>query len=319
MSNKTKFILKRIIISLVTILFLISITFILMHMLPGEAYSGQKILPEEVKAAINTKYGLDKPILEQFFIYLSNLIQGDFGISLVSKRSVLETIQVAFPVSLELGVRALIFVFTFGLFIGSYAAIKRGKGFDKASTVFTLIGISLPSFITAALLQYFLGLKLYELTGIHFFKVIGWSGETSKILPAFALAFGAIASTSRLMRNSMIDVLNQDYILTAKAKGISSFFVVWRHCLKNAFLPLLSYFGPFIATVLTGTFVIENIFSIPGLGRYFVTSIQNNDYPMIIGLTLFFGIFLIFCNLVIDFLCVLFDPRIQIEQKKGDA
>lgn len=319
MSNKSKFILRRIIISLITILFLIIVTFVLMHMLPGEPYSGQRMLPDEVKEAMRVKYGLDKSIIEQLFIYIGNLLQGDFGISLVSKRSVIETIQVAFPVSLELGIRALIFVFSLGIFIGTYAAIKRGKIFDKFSTAFTLLGISLPSFITAALLQYFLGLKLFEITGFHIFRVIGWNGEATKILPAFALAFGAIAATSRLMRNSMIDVLSQDYILTAKAKGVRQFLIVWRHGLKNAFLPLISYFGPFIATVLTGTFVIEYIFSIPGLGRYFVTSIQNNDYPMIIGLTLFFGIFLIFCNLVIDFINIIFDPRIQIQEKKGDA
>lgn len=318
MSNKSKYICKRILISLLTIFLLVFITFLLMHMLPGSPFSGQKILPTQVQEAINVKYGLDKSIFEQFFIYIGNVLQGDLGTSLSSQRKVIDVIAQAFPVSLELGIRALVFVFVFGISLGCYAALKKGKAFDKFANIVALIGVSVPSFIVAALLQYFLGLKLYEWTGVRVFQIIGWGSENSKLLPAFALALGAIAATSRLMRNSMLEVLSKDYITTAKAKGLSQHAVLFKHGLKNAFLPLLSYFGPFVAVVLTGTFVIENIFSIPGLGRYFVTSTQNYDYPMIIGLTLFFGIFLIFCNFIVDLLYVVFDPRIQLSDQKGD-
>ena len=304
-------------ISMITIFILILVTFILMHLLPGTPFSGNKILPEDILQAIHTKYGLDKSIFQQFIIYFENLLHGDLGISLSYNRPVIDIIWQAFPVSLELGIRALIFVFTFGIFFGSFSALKKGTKFDKFSNIFVLLGVSIPSFVVGALLQYVLGLKLYQLTGISFFSILGWNGENSKLLPAFTLAFGSIATIIRLMRTSMLEVLQTDYILTAKAKGLSEPRILFKHGFKNAFIPVLTYLGPLTAVVLTGTFVVENIFSIPGLGKYFVLSAQNYDYPLIIGTTLFFGIFLILCILIVDILYVLFDPRIILSNKKG--
>ncbi len=221
-----------------------------------------------------------------------------------------------FPVSAELGIRSLIFALIIGLLLGVVAAVKRGTAWDTASMFLALIGVSVPSFVLGALLQYFLALKLYQTTGQQIFPVMGWGPENSKMLPAFALAFGSMAIISRLMRTSMLDVLNQDYIKTAKAKGLSRNEIIWRHAVRNAIMPVVTVMGPMVAGVLTGTFVVENIFSIPGMGKYFVQSVQMNDYTTITGTTLFFGAFLVFANLVVDIIYGLIDPRIKLSGEK---
>ena len=312
MSNRIRYILKRIIYSFITILVLVTITFLLMQLLPGEPFTAGKALPDSVMQALEKKYGLDKPVLQQLFIYIRNALRGDFGISIPDGRAVTDVIAEAFPVSFSLGIRALLFAFIMGILLGVVAAVKRGTVWDSAAMFFALVGVSVPSFIMGAVLQYFLGLKLYQATGVQVFAVIGWSDFNSKILPAFALAFGSMATVSRLMRTSMLDVLSQDYIKTAKAKGLSQRQIVWKHAVRNAVMPVVTVMGPLVAAVLTGAFVVENIFSIPGLGKYFVTSVQTLNYTMIAGTTVFYGMFLILANLVVDLIYGFIDPRIKL-------
>ena len=312
MSNRISYILKRIIYSFITILVLVTITFLLMQLLPGEPFTAGKALPDSVMQALEKKYGLDKPVLQQLFIYIGNALRGDFGISIPDGRAVTDVIAEAFPVSFSLGIRALLFAFMMGILLGVVAAVKRGTVWDSAAMFFALVGVSVPSFIMGAVLQYFLGLKLYQATGVQVFAVIGWSDFNSKILPAFALAFGSMATVSRLMRTSMLDVLSQDYIKTAKAKGLSQRQIVWKHAVRNAVMPVVTVMGPLVAAVLTGAFVVENIFSIPGLGKYFVTSVQTLNYTMIAGTTVFYGMFLILANLVVDLIYGFIDPRIKL-------
>ncbi len=312
MSDKLKYIGRRVLYAALTVFILVTITFVLMHLLPGDPFVGKKNLRPEVYAAVTEKYGLDKPIMEQYGIYLSNVAQGDLGNSIVSGRAVTDIIDQAFPVSLELGIRALIFALLIGFGLGILAAVKQGTAWDTGSMILALIGVSIPSFILGALLQYFLGTALYQATGVHVFAVIGWNGENSKILPAFALAFSVVAIISRLMRSSLIDVMNQDYIRTARVKGLSRAQIVLHHGVRNAVMPVITVLGPLVATLFTGTFAIENVFSIPGLGKYFVDSIRSNDYPVIIGTTLFFGVFLVLCNLAVDIINSAVDPRIRL-------
>lgn len=312
MSNRIRYILKRIIYSFITILVLVTITFLLMQLLPGEPFTAGKALPDSVMQALEKKYGLDKPVLQQLFIYIGNALRGDFGISIPDGRAVTDVIAETFPVSFSLGIRALLFAFIMGILLGVVAAVKRGTVWDSAAMFFALVGVSVPSFIMGAVLQYFLGLKLYQATGVQVFAVIGWSDFNSKILPAFALAFGSMATVSRLMRTSMLDVLSQDYIKTAKAKGLSQRQIVWKHAVRNAVMPVVTVMGPLVAAVLTGAFVVENIFSIPGLGKYFVTSVQTLNYTMIAGTTVFYGMFLILANLVVDLIYGFIDPRIKL-------
>ena len=312
MPFQIKYIGKRLLYAAITVFVLVTITFILMQLLPGSPFSGMKNLSQDVEIALNAKYGLDKSIMEQYFIYLSNLIHGDLGSSLISGRQVVDVIGTAFPVSLELGLRALIFAIIMGFSIGIVAALKRGTKWDTLTMVIALLGVSIPSFIMGALLQYFFGVVLFQMTGIRFFTILGWGAENSKMLPSFALAFGTIATIGRLMRSSLVEVLEQDYIRTAKVKGLKKKEIILFHGLRNALLPVITILGPLTAVLLTGTFAIEHVFSIPGLGKYFVESVQANDYPMIIGTTLFFGIFLVLCNLVVDILNGFIDPRLKL-------
>lgn len=317
MKPQLRYLIKRLLIALLTVWVLVTLTFLLMHLMPGEPFLGKKALPDDILAAINAKYGLDQPIPVQYVRYLSNVLQGDLGISLVSKRPVGQIIAQAFPVSFELGIRAMLFVLVFGLSMGVVAAVKRGTVWDSASMFISFLGVSVPSFVVGSLLQYFFGLKLYQWTGMQVFATIGWTGESSKLLPAFALAFGSFAAVSRLMRASMLDVLSQPYVYAAKAKGLGKANIIRKYCFKNAFMPVLTYLGPLSVTVLTGAFVIENIFAIPGLGKYFVTSVQANDYTVISGVTIFYESFLVLANLLVDLLYTMLDPRMGLGEKGG--
>lgn len=316
MPKQVQYILKRVLYAAITVFVLIVVTFILMHMLPGDPFTGQKAIPPEIKAALYAKYGLDQPLAVQFVKYLENILKGDLGVSLLDKRPVLQIIMQAFPVSAELGFRALIFATIIGILLGVVAAVKRGTVWDTLTMLLALIGVSVPSFILGALLQYFLGLQLYQATGMQIFAVMGWGAFNTKLLPAFSLALGTIATISRLMRTNMLDVLNQDYIKTAKAKGLSQSEIVWKHAVRNAVMPVITIMGPLVAALLTGTFVVENIFAIPGLGKYFVQCVQMNDYTTIAGTTLFYGSFLVLANLVVDIVYGLIDPRVKLTGSK---
>lgn len=308
----TKYIGKRLLYAILTLFVLILLTFFMMRLLPGDPFIGQKAIPETTMKALHAKYGLDKPVWEQFFIYVANIFKGDLGISIKYNRPITDIIAQAFPYSFDLGMRALIFATITGVLLGIVAAVKRGTKWDTISMLFAVIGVSVPSFIIGALLQYFLGLKLFQWTGIKFFPITGWDSATSKLLPSFALSFSSLATVSRLMRTSMLEVLGQDYIKTAKSKGLSQTKIIWKHGVRNAIMPVITVLGPIAASVLTGAFVVENIFSIPGMGKFFVQSIQGMDYTMISGVTLFYGAFLIIANLIVDLLYGLIDPRVKI-------
>lgn len=312
-----KYIGKRVFYSLLTLLLLITLTFFMMQALPGDPFIGEKAVTEITKQALYEKYGLNKPKIVQYGLYIKNVLQGDFGDSYHYKRPVADILKQAFPYSFELGVRALIFAIVTGLLLGIVAAVKRGTAWDTTSMVIAILGVSVPSFIVGALLQYFLSLKLMQWTGIVLFPVSGWTTEMSKLLPAFALSFSPLATVSRLMRTSMLDVLSQDYIKTAKAQGLSQKLIIWRYAVRNAIMPVVTVLGPIAASVLTGAFVVENIFAIPGMGRFFVLSVQSSDYNMIAGTTLFYGAFLILANLIVDVLYGVIDPRVKTETRRG--
>lgn len=311
-----KYILKRVFYSILTLFLLVAITFFMMHMLPGDPFSTGKAIDPATMAALNAKYGLDKPLPQQFVQYVENVLRGDLGVSLKSKRPVTEIIKETFPYSFELGIRALIFATVAGILLGVLASVKRATAWDTGSMFVALLGVSMPSFIVGALLQYFLGLRLFQITGVKIFPITGWTGEMSKLIPAFALGFGTLAVVSRLMRTSMLDVLNQDYIKTAKAKGLSQKKIIWKHAVRNAIMPVVTVMGPQTAAILTGAFVVEKIFAIPGMGKFFVTSIQNNDFTLIAGTTIFYGAFLVIANLVVDVLYCFIDPRVKLADGK---
>ncbi len=309
-----KYVLKRLAYALVTIIVLIAITFALMQLLPGDPFIGDKAMSEATKAALMAKYGFDKPVWQQFFIYMSNVLTGDLGTSAVSNRSVTTIILESFPYSFDLGIRSLIFAAIVGVFLGSTAAIRRGKTADTVAMIISVIGVSVPSFIVAAVLQYFLALRLGLALGTFIFPISGYSSEMHKILPALSLSLGTLATVSRLMRTSMLDVLGSDYIKTAKAKGLSQRTILYRHALRNAVMPVLTVLGPLAAAILTGGFVVEQIYTIPGMGKLFVTAIQSLDYQVIVGTTIFYGTFLIVATLIIDILYGVVDPRVDLSK-----
>lgn len=285
----------------------------MMRMLPGDPFLGDKTVTGAALANMQAKYGLDKPPYMQYLIYLGNCLRGDLGTSITYNKPVAEIISEAFWVSADLGVRALIFAVIAGVLLGMVAAVKRGSAWDSASMFIAMIGVSVPSFIMGALFQYFFALQFRKVFGFALFPVQGWGKFSQTLLPSFALGLGSLATLSRLMRTSMLDVLGQDYIKTAKAKGLSQNKIIWRHTVRNAIMPVLTILGPTVASVLTGTFVIESIFNIPGLGKYFVMSIKDLDYTMISGTTVFYGGLLILCTLIVDLLYGLIDPRVKLE------
>jgi oligopeptide transport system permease protein len=280
-------------------------TFFLLRLVPGDPFAGPKVVPE-VKERLRIHYGLDKPLAEQYLIYMGNILRGDFGYSLAKRgHRVNKVIKDAFPASLDLGIRAMIIAIIFGIFFGIIAALNRGKPLDYLTVILVLIGISVPSFVVAALLQYFFGVYLKIL------PVARYESFWHTLLPAFALSLGTMAVLARYMRASMLEVMTADYIKTAKAKGLRNTQIVIRHQIRNALFPILTILGPAIAMVLTGSFIIESIFAIPGLGRHYVLAMQNLDYTLVMGLTLFFGFFLIVMNLLVDFTYGIIDPRVR--------
>jgi oligopeptide transport system permease protein len=300
-----RYILKRLLVAVVAIFILATITFFMLRLVPGDPFAGPRITPE-VKLRLREHYGLEKPLIEQYLIYMGNLLQGDFGYSLAKRGHRVNTIIAeAFPASLDLGIRAMILSIIFGLFFGVVAALNRGKPLDYLTVILVLVGISVPSFVLAGLLQYFFGVYLRIL------PVARYETPWHTILPAFALSLGTMATIARYMRSSMLEIVGADYIKTARAKGLLPWQVVWRHQIRNALFPILTILGPATAMVLTGSFVVETIFAIPGLGRHFVQAMQNLDYTLVMGLTVFFGAFLIGMNFLIDVAYGLIDPRVR--------
>jgi len=300
-----RYILNRVFVAVLTMFVLVTVTFFLLRIVPGDPFAGPKVVPE-IKERLRIHYGLDKPLFEQYLIYMSNILRGDFGYSLAKRgHRVNKIIKDAFPFSLDLGIRALIMSIVFGIFFGIIAALNRGKHLDYLSVLLVLIGISVPSFVVAALLQYFFGVYLKIL------PVARYDTFWHTLLPSFALSLGTMAAMARYMRASMLEVMTADYIKTAKAKGLRNNQIVIHHQIRNALFPILTILGPVVAMVLTGSFIIESIFAIPGLGRHYVLAIQNLDYTLIMGLTVFFGFFLVTMNLLVDFAYGIVDPRIR--------
>ena len=324
MKNILKFLFKRIAMGLVTLWLVITITFFLIHMLPGDPFQSEKAIPPKVKENLMAKYHLDRPLGEQYVEYLKNIAKGDLGASMkVRGRTVNDVINKSFFVSADLGARSIIFALVLGIPLGIIAALKRGKYQDKLSMIIAIIGISVPSFVLAGLMQkYFVdihnGILIENGFLPEFFRIrlSGWDSPEKKILPVVALGLYTVALIARLLRDKMIEVMGQDYIRLAVAKGVKPKNIVFRHALRNAILPIITIMGPTIAAVLTGSFVIEKMFSIPGLGKYFVDSINDRDYTMVLGVTVFYAIFLIIMMILVDIVYVLVDPKIKLG--KGD-
>lgn len=303
-----KYIGKRFIISLITVWVLVTLTFFLVRLLPGDPFTSEKITPQ-IKANMLKYYGLDKPVPIQYIKYLGNMLRGEMGISLRYKnRTVNQVIKKAFPYSADLGIRALLFGTIVGILLGIVAALNHNRTWDQISIFIAVVGISVPGFIIAGLLQYFFGVYLKIL------PVAQWKGFAYTILPSFSLGLGTLASLARYMRTSMLEVVGLDYIKTAKAKGLSPVQITIKHQIRNALLPVVTILGPLSAALLTGAFVIERIFAIPGLGQFYVTSLQNLDYPMVLGTTIFYGTFLVLMNFVTDIVYGFIDPRIRLEK-----
>ncbi len=302
-----KFLTQRIVMLIVTLWVVITITFLLMNLAPGSPFSKEGTMPAATLENLEKFYGLDKSLPEQYTTYLVNLVHFDLGPSYFSKtRTVNDIIRQHFPVSATLGLLALGFAIVTGLFLGIIAALKRNTFIDYTATGIAVLGVSIPNLVLGPLL-----ILIFAVT-LNWFPIARWESFSYMVLPAIALGAHSTAVVARLMRSNMLEVLNQDYIKTAKAKGLNSFTIVWRHTVRNAIMPVITILGPLTATLLTGTFVIEEIFAIPGMGKYFVKSVGNRDYPVIMGTTIFYGAILIIANFIVDILYGLIDPRIKL-------
>ena len=306
-----KYIIKRIILSILTIFVLCTVVFFAIKFIPGDPFSGPEYT-EEVRQQLHELYGYDQPIIVQYINYMGNLLQGDLGISVYYRgRSVVDIIKSAFPQSLDLGLRALLTATIVGIGLGVIAALNRKKPLDYLSIIIAIIGISIPSFVVASLLQYVFAIV------VPIFPVARYTTFAHTVLPTIALALPTIAKFSRFMRTSMLEVIDSDFVKTARSKGLKKRQIIFSHEIRNSLLPLLSILGPTTASLLMGSFVVESIFAIPGLGNYFVESINTQDYSLIMGLTIFYGMFLVTINFVIDILYGVVDPRIRLGGEKN--
>ena len=302
-----KYVVKRVLLAILTIFIVSAITFFSMYAIPGGPFSSEKALSPAVMAALEARYGLDQPVPVQYVNYMSRLLfQADFGVSLKTGRDVFETITTGMQVSAKLGLSAAAVAIAFGLVLGSVAALNRGKVIDRIIVFFTTLATSVPSFVLATLLLLIFSIKL----GL----VPAWSAQNPNyILPVISLSMYPMAYITRLTKTSMLDALNQDYIRTARAKGVASYKVIFKHALRNALIPVVTYVGPMVAFIITGSMVVETIFSTGGLGSYFVTSINTRDYTLIMGVTIFLAILMVTANLITDIVYKLIDPRITFD------
>ena len=303
-----KYFLKRFGIMLVALFLIIVLTFTIMHAIPGGPFTSNKQVSEEVEAALNAKYNLDAPLHEQFFSYFGDILHGDFGPSYkYTGKTVNEFIASGFPVSGKLGLVTIVFVLIAAVPMGILAAVKNGKWQDMLLMGLATIGVTIPSFVIASILIYFFSFKLNILPT---YGLDSWKGY---ILPVIALGGYSVSYITRLMRSSLLEVMGQDYIRTARAKGLSEAKVITRHALRNAMIPVITVLGPTVAGLLTGSFVIEKIFAIPGMGIYFVDSVTQRDYTTIMGMTIFYATFLMVMTFIVDIFYCLIDPRIKYE------
>ena len=303
-----KYIVKRIVLAAVTIWAVATITFFLMNLVPGGPFLSEKAISPAATAALEAKYGLDKPLGERYFTYISDAAHGDFGDSLKQRgRTVMGIITARFPVSAGLGGRAILLSLCLGIPLGVFAAYKRGTVIDSILSIIATCGMAVPNFVICTLLLYLLGVKLQIL------PTLGLTTWNSYIMPVDALSAYPTSYIMRLMRSSMLDVLGQDYMRTAKAKGLNQKVSLFKHALRNAILPVVTYVGPMAAYTLTGSFVVEKIFVIPGLGGEFIKAINGRDYTMIMGTTIFLATIMIILNVVVDIVYKIVDPRIKLK------
>lgn len=307
-SKELGYILKRIILAIVTVWVVVTITFFVMHAVPGGPFMSEKAISATAQAALEAKYGLDKPLMEQYVTYLKDIVtKGDFGPSLKLRgRMVIDVITDGMKVSIKLGLIAAAIAIVFGIVLGSIAALKRNTLYDRIIMVISTAFVSMPSFIMGSLLLILFAVKL---------RLLPANGNASGglVLPIITLSLSPMSYIIRLTRSSMLDVLGQDYIRTAKAKGVPKWKIIFGHALKNSLIPVITYFGPMIANIVTGSLVVEKIFSVPGIGRDFVNSITNRDYPLIMGTTIVLAVLIVVMNLVSDILYTIVDPRINLE------
>ncbi len=303
-----KYFAKRLGMMAVALFFIILLTFIIMHSIPGGPFTSDRKVSAEVEAALNAKYNLDAPLYEQFFDYLGGVLRGDFGPSYeYTGKSVNDFIANGFPVSAKLGVITMVFVLLASIPMGILAAVKNGKWQDMAVMAVATIGVTIPSFVIASVLIYIFS---FRLNWLPTYGVDTWKGY---ILPVIALGGYSVSYLARLMRSSLLEVMGQDYIRTARAKGLSETKVILRHAMRNALIPVITVLGPTVANLLTGSFVVEKIFAIPGLGVHFVNSVSQRDYTTIMGVTIFYATFLLAMIFIVDVFYCLIDPRIKYE------
>lgn len=302
------YILKRLWISLLTLFTVVTLTFFLLRLMPGGPFDGEKNLPPRVKAKIEEKFGLNKPMIIQYKDYIVNLSKGDLGPSMKREgRTVNWIIGYSFPTSAKLGAVAVVLSLVVGVFLGILSALNFNKWPDSLCMVLSTLGVTIPGFVIGVFFMYIFGVKLRLL------PITGLKTWQSYILPSIALSGYSIAFISRLTRSKLVEVMKSDYIRTARAKGLNKNKIMIKHALRNTLIPVVTYLGPLIAGILTGSFVIEKIFAIPGLGSEFVTTITNRDYTVIMGVTIFYSAFLMLSNLIVDILYVVIDPRIKLE------
>ena len=301
-----KYVAKRILLAVVTIFIICGITFFAMNAIPGGPFDGEKAVSAEVKAAMEKRYNLDKPVPQQFVIYMGNMLHGDFGISTKNGRDIKTTITESFSVSAKLGGMAIVVAVICGLIFGSMAALTRSRLPDRLIIFFSTLFTSLPSFVFATLLLLVFCVKLNWIP-------VWDANHQSYVLPVIALSAYPMAYITRLTKTSMLDVMGQDYVRTARAKGVARMKVIFKHTLRNALIPVITYVGPMTASILTGSLVVEKIFTIGGLGAKFVDGITNRDYPMIMGTTIFLAVLMVTMNLITDIVYKIVDPRIKLD------
>ena len=309
-----KYILNRILYAVIALFVVSTIAFFAVRMIPGNPIEAMtEKLPDEIRQQVFEQYGFDKPIMEQYKLFFKELFtEGDLGESLKYRgRKVTDTIASYAPVSGLLGAEAIAIGVISGIILGIVAALNRGKWLDYLVMFIAVVGIAVPNFVLASCFQYFLTIRF------HLFPTTGWEGFSYTVLPALALSFNSTAKYARYMRANCLDVLNQDYIITAKSKGMSKFRLIRKHVLKNSILPIITLLGPQIALMFGGAFVIERIFAIPGLGSYFVSSVTDRDYTMVMGQTIFIAALYILSVLIVDILYGFIDPRIRVSQRGG--
>lgn len=301
-----RYIIKRVLLAIITVFIIAAITFFTMNAIPGGPFASEKAPSPEVKRVLEERYNLDKPVTEQFVIYISNFLRGDLGVSLKNARSISTIIGESFPISAKLGGLAALVATIVGVVLGSLAALKRNTIVDRVIVFFTTLFTAVPSFVLATVLLYIFCLALKW--------VPVWSVDnTNYTLPVIALSLYPMAYITRLTKTSMLDALGQDYIRTANAKGVAAWKVIFKHALRNAIIPVITYVGPMLAYIITGSLVVENIFTIGGLGSKFISSINNRDYTMIMGTTMFLAILMVTMNLITDIIYSIVDPRIKLD------